>query len=98
MDKPIYIGFAILKLSKSQIYEKFCDKLQLYFGQEYVQLHYMDTDSFVLSVNTEDIINGLKNLEQLFDFSNLNENRELISIKNKKVIGKFEIESPKKID
>ena len=43
----------------------------------------MDTDSFVLSVNTKDIIKKLKNLENLFDFSNLNENHELFSNKNK---------------
>ena len=48
----------------------------------------MDTDSFVLSVNTKDIIKDLKNLEDLFDFINLNENHDLFSNKNKKVIGK----------
>ena len=49
----------------------------------------MDTDSFVLSVNTKDIIKDLKNLEDIFDFSNLNQNHELFSNKNKKVIGFF---------
>ena len=44
----------------------------------------MDTDSFVLGVNTKDIIKDLKNLEDLFDFSNLNENHELFNINNKK--------------
>ena len=39
----------------------------------------MDTDSSVLSVNTKDIIKDLKNLENFFDFSNLNENHELFS-------------------
>ena len=33
-----------------------------------------NTDSFVLSVNTKDIIKDLKNLEDIFDFSNLDEN------------------------
>ena len=46
----------------------------------------MDTDSFVLSVNTEDIIKDLKNLEDIFDFSNLDKNHEISSNKNKKVI------------
>ena len=57
----------------------------------------MDTDSFVLSVNIKDIIKGLKNLEDTFDFSDLDENHELFSNKNEKVIGKFKIETPKKI-
>ena len=57
----------------------------------------MDTDSFILSVNTKDIIKDLKNLEDKFDFSNLDKNLVLISNKNKKVIGKFKIETPKNI-
>ena len=63
MDKPIYLGFTVLELSKLLMYETYYDKLQPYFGQEKIQLHYMDTDSFVLSVNTKDIIKDLKNLE-----------------------------------
>ena len=51
----------------------------------------MDSDSFVLSINTKDIIKDLKNLENFFDFSNLDKSHELFSNKNKKVIGKFKI-------
>ena len=36
-------------------------------------------------------------MEDIFDFSNLDQNHEVFSIKNKKVIGKFKIETPKKI-
>ena len=57
----------------------------------------MDTDSFVLSVDTKDIIKDLKNLEVIFDFSNLDKNHELFSNKNKKVLGRFKIETLKKI-
>ena len=97
MDKPIYLGFTVLELSKLLMYETYYDKLQPYFGQENLQLHYMDTDSFVLSVNTKDIIKDLRNLEYIFDFSNLDKTHELYSNKNKKVIGKFKIETPKNI-
>ena len=93
MDKPIYLGFTVLKLNKLLMYETYYDKLQPYFGQKNIQLHYMDTESFVLSVKTKDII---KNLEDIFNFSNLDENHELFSKKNKKLIGKFKIETPKK--
>ena len=58
----------------------------------------MDTDSFILSVNTKDNIKDLKNLEDLFDFSNLNETYEIFSNKNKKVIGEIKTETPKNID
>ena len=71
--------------------------LQPYFGEENLQLHYMDTDSFVLSVNTKNIIQDLHNLKDYFDFSNLNEDHELFSNENKKVLGKFKIETPKNI-
>ena len=96
MDKPIYLGFAVLELRNFLMYETYYDKLQPNFGEKNLQLHYMDTDSFVLSVNTKDIVNDLKNLEDLFDFSNLDEKHEIFSNKNKKAIGKFKIETPKK--
>ena len=95
MDKPIYLGFTVLELSKLLMYETYYNKLQPYFGEENIQLHYMDTDSFVLSLNTKDIIKELKNLEDIFDFSNIDKNHELFSNKNKKVIRKFKIETPK---
>ena len=50
-----------------------------------------------MSIKTENIIKDLKNLEDIFDFSNLDKNHELYSEKNKKVIGKFKIETPKNI-
>ena len=97
MDKPIYLGFSVLELSKLLMYETYYDKLQPYFGLEILQLHYMDTDSFVLSVNTKDIIKDLKNHEDLFDFSNLNETHEFISNKKQKVPGKFKIPTPENV-
>ena len=84
MDKPIYLGFSVLELSKLHLYETYYDKLQPYFGQENVQLNYMDTDSFVLSGKTKDITNDLKNLEDMFDFSNINKDHELFSKKKQK--------------
>ena len=79
------------------MYETYYDTLQPYFGKENLQLHYIDTDGMILSMRTENIIKDLKNLEDIFDFSNLGKNHELYSDKNKKVIGKFKIETPKNI-
>ena len=97
MDKPIYLGFTVLELSKLLMYETYYDELQPYFGRQNIQLHYMDTDSFVLSVNTKDIIKDLKNLEDIFDFSNLDKHHELFSNKNEEVSGIFKIETPNNI-
>ena len=79
------------------MYETYYDSLQPYFGQENLQLQYIDTDGMILSMKTKDIIKDLKNLEDIFDFSNLDKNHELYSERNKKVIGKFKIETPKNI-
>ena len=79
----------MLELSKLLLYETYYDKLQPYFGQETLKLHYMDCDSFVLSIETQNTIIDLKNLEDLFDFNILNANLELFSNKNKKVVVKF---------
>ena len=73
------------------------DKIQPYCGQQSIHLHYIDTDAFVSSMNTKDIIKDLKNFEDLFDFSNLDKNHELFSNKNKKVLRKFKIETLKNI-
>ena len=86
VDKPIYLGFTILELSKLLMYETYYDKLQPYFKQENFQLHYMDTDCFVLSVDTKDVIKDLQNLEDIFDFSNMDKDHVLFSNKNKKSI------------
>ena len=97
IDKAIYVGFAILELSKLHMYETYYDTLQPSFGQENLQLHYIDTDGMILSMKTKDIIKDLKNLEDIFDFSNLDENHELFSNKNKKRVGFFKIQTPKNI-
>ena len=84
-----------LELSKLLTYETYYDKLQTFLGEKNKQLHYMDADSFVLSVNTKEIVKDLKCFKDLFDCSNLFENCQLFSNRNKKVIGKYKIETPK---
>ena len=97
MDKAIYVGFAILEVSNLHMYETYYDTLQPYFGQEKLQLHYIDTDGMILSTNTKDILKDLRNSEDIFHFSNLNENHEIFGNRNRKVIGKFKVETPKNI-
>ena len=82
MDKPIYLGFAILEFSKLHMYETYYDILQPYFGQEDKQLHYKDCDSFFVGIISENIIKDLKNLEDIFDFKKIHENHEIYSEKN----------------
>ena len=91
-DKPIHFGFSVLELSKLLMYEFYYPKLQPYYNNN-VKLHYMDTDSFILSIKTGDLIKDLEYFKNCFDFSELDENHELYDIINKKVIGKMKIET-----
>ena len=95
MDKPIYLGFAVLELSKLHMYETYYDLLDPCFKERKRHLQYMVTDSFILTVNTEKIIKDIKNLEDIFDCSNLDKNHEIISNKNEKLLKEFKIETPK---
>ena len=61
-----------------------------------MQLHYIDVYGMILSMKTQNNIKGLKNLEDKFDFGNLDETHELFSNKNKKKC-KYKIETLKKI-
>ena len=100
MEKPIYLGFVFLELSKLLMYETYYDKLQKYFGQDGIQIHYQDTDAYVMSVKTTDIVNGLDKLQdqyKKFDFSNLNKDHKLFSNEFKKIPGYLKIETPKSI-
>ena len=72
ITKPISVGFLILELSGLLMYEIYYHVFQTYFSPKNIQLHYADTDSFLLCVNTQDKTNVLENFEDLFDFSILN--------------------------
>ena len=43
MDKPIYLRFTVLELSKLLMYETYYDKLRPYFGDKSLHCHYMDS-------------------------------------------------------
>ena len=100
MEKPVYLGFTILELSKLLMYETYYDKLQKYFGIDGIQIHYQDTDAFSMSIKTTDLVNDLSNLQEqykIFDFSNLNKKHKLFSNDYKKIPGYLKIETPKSL-
>ena len=63
MEKPIYLGFSILELSNLLMYETYYDKLQQYYGIVKIMLSYMDIDSFILKLKTNDLISDLENIQ-----------------------------------
>ena len=63
-----------------------------------VKLCYMDNDSFVMNIKTEDFYKDIANdVEKRFDTSNYEVNRPLPTRKNKKVIGLMKYELGGKI-
>ena len=100
MEKPLYLGFVILEVSKLIMYETYYDKLQKCFTQDSNQIHCQDTNSFVLSVETKDIVGDLIKLQDhsnLFDFSHLGKEQRLFSNEFKKIPGFLKIETPKSL-
>ena len=63
-------------------------------GLEFVQVHFIGCDSFVLSIRAQNIIGDFKNIETLFDFGNPDKIQVLFNKINKKVVGKITTESP----
>ena len=53
MNKPIYLGQAILDISKTLMYEFWYDYIKPKY-EDKVKLCYMVTDSFIMHIETED--------------------------------------------
>ena len=87
MNKPIYLGLSILEISKLLMYEFWYDYMKPKYGDN-VNLCYMDNDSFIINIKTEDFYKDIANdVDKRFDPSNYQCNRPLPTGKNKEVIG-----------
>ena len=53
MNKPVYLGFSILEISKTLMYEFWYDYMKPKYDDN-VKLCYMDTDRFIMHIKTED--------------------------------------------
>ena len=84
-DKPIYLGSAVLELSKLHMYKFFYNVLNPSLKD--LMLHYMDTDSFVLSFSEGNVDN------EHMDLSNLDKPIKT----NNKIPGKFKHELGSKV-
>ena len=97
MNKPIYLGLSILEISKTLMYEFWYDYMKPKYDNK-VKLCYMDTDSFIMNIKTNDFYEHITNgIENRVDISNYEINRPLPTGKNKKVIGLMEDELGGKI-
>ena len=87
MNKPIYLELSILDISKILMYKFWYDYMKPKYGNR-VKLCFMDTDSFIMNIKTNDFYKDFANdVEKRFDTSNYEVDRPLPTGKNKKVIG-----------
>jgi hypothetical protein len=89
MNKPVYLGQAILDLSKLVMYEFHYDYMIPKYGSK-VKMCYMDTDSFIYHIHTKDFYKDIADdVGSRFDTSGYDkkDERPLPVGKNKKVIG-----------
>ena len=94
MNKPLYLGQAVLDHSKMLMHEFWYDYLQPIYNDK-IELCYIDTNSFIIYVETDDFHSDISNdVNKWFDNSNYSKdiNRPLEKVKNKKAIGKFKDE------
>ena len=99
INKPVYLGQAVLDLSKTLMFEFWYDYLKPIYGDK-IRLCYTDTDSFIMHIKTDDFYKDISaDVHKWFDTSNFNKNgNRLLEIgKNKKVLGKFKDELGGKI-
>ena len=87
LNKPICLGLSILEISKLLMSEFWYDYMKPKYADN-IKLFYMDTDSFIMNIKTEDFYKYIAiDVEKRFDTSNYKVNRPLPTGKNKKVIG-----------
>ena len=87
MNKPINLGLSILEISKILMYEFWYDYMKPKYNDN-VRLSYMDTDSFIMNIKTNDFYKDISDdVDNRFDPSNYEVKRPLLTGKNKKVIG-----------
>lgn len=98
LDKPIYLGFVVLELSKWLMYDFHYGYMKKKFNSS-IRLNYMDTDSFIYSIATDDFYADIYNDvihsdKSRFDTSEYPENNpHNFPLRNGKVIGFFKDEN-----
>ncbi len=93
LNRPIHVGSTILELARLHMYEFYYNSLPKIFDIPF-KLLYMDTDSFILSIQSPDVIPYIRDNSEWFDCSDYPSSHPLHSLAHKKVPGKFKDEMP----
>ena len=88
MNKPVYLGQAILDLSKIVMYKFHYDYMKRKYDDDKLTSCYMDTDSLIYDIETDDFYKDIADdVEVRFDTSRYVPDHPLPIGLNKKVIG-----------
>ena len=102
MNKLVYLSMPTLKISKTLMYEFWCEYIKLKY-QNNAKLCCMDTDSFIIHFKSEDFYKDIDNdVEKWFDTSDYSEdykrplprgmNKKVVSLPKNELGGKIMIE------
>ena len=94
VNKPIFVGFTSLKLSKCLMYDFHHNFIKKYFD---AKLLFTDTYSLTYEIKSKNVYEEFYKWKDLFDFSNYSKDSKFFDETNKKVIGKMKDESEGKI-
>ena len=92
LDRPIYLGFTILELSKKLMYQFHYDEIKKRYGNN-VSLILTDTDSLIYEITTPNLYDDIYEDRDLYDTSNYKKDSKLFSMTNAKVVGKMKDET-----
>lgn len=92
LDRPIYVGVAVLDLSKREMYRFHYEHMLSKYGPERLRLLMTDTDSLIYRVQTENIYDDMLDDKDLYDTSNYPPTHRLFSRENCKRLGKMKDE------
>ena len=86
VNKPIFVGFTSLKLSKCLMYDFHHNFIKKYFD---AKLLFTDTYSLTYEIKSKNVYEEFFKHKHLFDFSNYPKASKFFDESNKKVIGKI---------
>ena len=89
LNKPIYVGFTVLDLSKWKMYDFHYNFIKKNFSAD---LLFTDTDSLTYEIKSENIYRDFYKQKDLFDYSKYSKDSKFFDDSNNKVIGKMKDE------
>ena len=86
INKPFYVGFTVLELSKLLMYRFHYDYIKKrYPGEDEAQLLFTDTDSLMYEIRTDNIFDDMIAERDRFDFASYPKNSKYYDATNNKV-------------